>query len=577
MADKDKLTYWERRAVWLEQQQHDRGDEYVNTLIQAYMQAQQYLINETKQMYTRYLNKSGLTEAEVARILNTSVTPDQLVVLHQLIKTVEDKTVKKQLQTYLDGLAVKQRITQAELLRAKAVVVSKRLADVELKQSEPYYIDVMQDAYNHANAEAIIGQAQKDFNVYQGDAIPQINTETKKIKFTNSQTGKVVHTLEMNSDKPAMRFKELSTNYVKQALDEHWHGANYSERIWQHTDDLAKRLQTLFVAKQMSGMSERDMAQALMKEFAVSAYQARRLIRTESAYMSNQARLQGWKEHHVEEYSLLAVLDFRTSAICRRMDGKVFKVEDAKVAGETGNYPPFHPHCRTVAVAHFTDSKHGGYRTARDPITDKTIKIPADATYRDWEAMLIEKHGATSVDTMQKQVANYGSDKKQYATISELVGDKNMPNFTRFQKMKYTDGSGWRNLKLDYLRQNRLKTNPELALPKQDHLVIPDEKFTRYLFNPENKNGWAKGQLITKELGVDVNNYGQLQDTISASTSKYPAVSKGDSGYGERFQQDIIVYGKRGQPVNLRTAWIDKGKDGMSLTTTFIKEAKDED
>lgn len=575
MADADKLNYWERRAVWLEQQQHDKGDQHIETLIDAYLQAQKYLVDETEHIYTRYLNKSGLTDAEVARILNSQVTPDQLVILHQLVKTIEDKTVKKQVQTYLDGLAVKHRITELELLRAKSYVVAKQLADVQLKESKPYYIDVMQDAYNHASAEAIIGQTQKDFNVYQGESVPEIK-QAGKIDFVN-QSGKVTHSLNLKTDKPVTKFKEMSTDYVKQMLDDPWQGANYSKRIWDNTDELAKRLQSLFASKQMSGMSERDMAQAIMKEFASSAYQARRLIRTEAAYMSNQARLKAWQAHRVEEYSLLAVLDFRTSNICRHMDGKVFKVKDARVAGKDGNYPPFHPYCRTVAVAHFTNSKHGGYRTARDPITNKSMKIPADATYRDWEAMLIKEHGPTPVDTMQKQVANYGSDKKQYAKMSGFVGDKNMPNFTKFQKMKYTDGSEWRNLRLDYLRQNRLKNNPELALPKQDHLVIPDEKFTRYLFNSENKSGWAKGQLLTKELGIDANNYAQLQDIISTSASKYPAVSKGDSGYGERFQQDIIVYGKHGQPINLRTAWIDKGKDGMNLTTTFIKEAKNED
>lgn len=445
MADADKLNYWERRAVWLEQQQHDKGDQHIETLIDAYLQAQKYLVDETKHMYTRYLNKSDLTDVEVARILNSQVTPDQLVILHQLAKTVEDKSIKKQIQAYLDGLAVKHRITELELLRAKSYVVAKQLADAQLKESKPYYIDVMQDAYNHATVEAIIGQTQKDFNVYQGEVVPEIK-QAGKIDFIN-QSGKVTHSLNLKTDKPVTKFKEMSTDYVKQMLDEPWQGANYSKRIWNNTDELAKRLQSLFAAKQMSGMSERHMAQVIMKEFASSAYQARRLIRTEAAYMSNQARLKAWQAHRVEEYSLLAVLDFRTSNICRHMDGKVFKVKDARVAGKDGNYPPFHPHCRTVAVAHFTNSKHGGYRTARDPITNKSMKIPADATYRDWERLLLSKHGKQDVQLTQRMVANQTRDSEQFRRYQDTLGAKNMPkSFDDFQHMKYNDDSEYHDL-----------------------------------------------------------------------------------------------------------------------------------
>lgn len=401
MADKDKLNYWERRAVWLEQQQHDSGDQHIDVLIKAYMEAQKYLVDETNHIYKRYLDKSKLSETEVADILNSQVTPEQLVILHNLAKSVEDKHVKRQAQTYLDGLAVKHRISQLELLRAKSYVVAKRLADVQLAESRPYYTDVIQDAYNHASAEAIIGQTQKDFNVYQGETAPEI-TDKGKIEFID-QKGKVTHSLNLKSDKPIKIFKELSTDYVKKALDEPWHGSNYSQRIWGDSSELAKRLQSLFSAKQMSGMSEHDMAQAIAKEFATSAYNARRLIRTESAYMSNQARLKAWQDHAVDEYSLLAVLDFRTSNICRHMDGKVFKVKDARVAGEHGTYPPFHPYCRTVAVAHFTNSKHGGYRTARDPITNKSMRIPADATYRDWEKLLLKRHDKDEVKRKQNE------------------------------------------------------------------------------------------------------------------------------------------------------------------------------
>lgn len=91
--------------------------------------------------------------------------------------------------------------------------------------------------------------------------------------------------------------------------------------------------------------------------------------------------------------------------------------------------------------------------------------------------------------------------------MSQFIDSKNIPSFDWFQKMKYNDGNQWRNLRLDYLKPSRLKDNPSLALPNQDHIVIPDEKFIKHLFNPENKTDWDKEQLISKEFGIDINNY----------------------------------------------------------------------
>lgn len=390
MVDKDKLSYWERRALELEQSNHDDGDKVIAKLAKSYMIAQEYLTGEVEKIYKRYLSKSGLSESEVDKILNTAITSDQLVELKAMVKKTENKELKKQLQIYLSGLAAKERISRLELLKAKAYLVAKQLADVQLTETTKYYTKTIEDAYKHTAASSIIGQTQKDFNVYQNGTVPEVSKVKKTIKFTEPESGKVLHEVDVMPDKPTTKLTELTTETVKQQLAAPWEGKNYSQRIWKNTDELADRLQELFTAKELSGMPEREMRLRLQKEFGVSAYQARRLVRTESAYMANQARLQAWNDHHVEEYSLVAVLDFRTSEFCRDHDGRVYKVADAKCNGFYGNFPPFHPFCRTVPVAYYGTSKNGGYRTARDPKTKETMKIPRDATYREWEQMIIK-------------------------------------------------------------------------------------------------------------------------------------------------------------------------------------------
>ena len=74
------------------------------------------------------------------------------------------------------------------------------------------------------------------------------------------------------------------------------------------------------------------------------------------------------------------------------------------MAGKDSNYPPLHPFCRTAAVTNFTKSEYDGYRPVRNPVIDKAIKIPVDSIYRNWEFILVKKHGTTSVSTMCTQV-----------------------------------------------------------------------------------------------------------------------------------------------------------------------------
>ncbi|KRN34439.1 minor capsid protein [Lactiplantibacillus plantarum] len=387
MADKDKLTYWELRAVRNEQKAHDDANGKVDIITRAYLRAQRYLSEQVNDIYKRYFDNGNYTAAQAEEIMNTAVSPTELVTLRALAKNVTDVESKKQVTDYLSALAAKGRINRLEELQAKSYIAVKQAASVEVAHSTDLYTKVIQDAWNQATAEKIIGDVTKDVELYEKGYVAELNKKVRKINIVNPETGKKIATVNAVPEKKVTEFKQLSTRYVKQALDERWHGKNYSQRIWNNTDRLADRLQELFTAQQMSGMSEHDMAQAIEKEFGAGIYNAKRLIRTEANYFHNKTKLDNWKGRGVKEYQLVAVLDKRTSQICRHMDGKVFKVDNAEVGTD---YPPFHPNCRTVAVIHFAASPYTGTRNANNSNTGKKFKISQDATYRDWERMINE-------------------------------------------------------------------------------------------------------------------------------------------------------------------------------------------
>lgn len=453
---KKKMSYWELRNILDEEKMHRSLDSKEAVIINAYLKGQKYLSNEVQKIYKRYLNKTGLSENEVKKILNTSIAPDALVELQSLVKTVKSPDIKKQVQNYLTGLAVKHRITRLEELKAKSYIVSKQIADVQLRTSTDFYIDVIQDSYKTASVESIIGQTEKSFSLYDDGKYKSIDIIDGKLQLDIlDDSNKVVKSIDLIKDSPVKEFKELSTKYVNNILESDWKGSNYSKRIWNDTDLLAKRLEEMFAVKEMTGMSERDMSKELAKEFGTSISVAKRLVRTEANYVAGQAKLKGWKEHGVTHYILLAVLDLRTSIICKEKDSQIHEVAKAICNGKFGNYPPFHPWCRTIAVAYFGKNSLNGKRIANDPISNKTFSISQSDGYKKWEELLLAKHGQANFDLQKKKVKQYKVDLIQFNKYRKILGKDLLPKtLDDFQNLKYTDKEKWNEI-LKLLKQQK--------------------------------------------------------------------------------------------------------------------------
>gem|GEM_PF-4788102 len=135
----------------------------------------------------------------------------------------------------------------------------------------------------------------------------------------------------------------------------------------------------------MRGENPEKAVKRLAKRMNVSKSNARRLLFTENAYISNKAMADAYVHGTFEKYELLATLDLKTSTICQHMDGKKFFLKDRK---EGINFPPFHPNCRTIAMPCYDDDierrldERAG-RVARNPETGKTENVP-NLKYSEW-------------------------------------------------------------------------------------------------------------------------------------------------------------------------------------------------
>lgn len=66
---------------------------------------------------------------------------------------------------------------------------------------------------------------------------------------------------------------------------------------------------------------------------------------TELAFFHTVSQKEVFKELGTEHYTILAVLDGKTSPVCQDFDGKVFDLKDMSIGI---NAPPFHANCRSV-------------------------------------------------------------------------------------------------------------------------------------------------------------------------------------------------------------------------------------
>lgn len=100
----------------------------------------------------------------------------------------------------------------------------------------------------------------------------------------------------------------------------------------------------------LNGLSTGKIVDALYAEpgnpFLGAKRNAEVMVRTASAHVTSQASLKTFERVGFGSYQLSAVLDSRTTPVCRALDGKIYRVSD-----RGRKVPPFHPGCRTVMIA----------------------------------------------------------------------------------------------------------------------------------------------------------------------------------------------------------------------------------
>lgn len=172
-----------------------------------------------------------------------------------------------------------------------------------------------------------------------------------------------------------------------------------------------------------------------------------------------------------------------------------------------------------------------------------------------------------------EMIQNANRDINQYERYKDVLG-KDAGSLAEFGQIKYNEYERWEYVQLDYKRRKELLEHPRKKLPNAENVVVPDSKFSKYLFGGDHVDGLAKGKAFASRLGYTDKNWNELQDEIIKRAPDYPAVYKDNNGYGDRYEQRIIIYGKNGTPANVVVGWIHRPDGTTSMSSVYIKEVK---
>ena len=142
-------------------------------------------------------------------------------------------------------------------------------------------------------------------------------------------------------------FETINTGLVEQVVKTNWSGLSFSERIWENRRKLALTLKEELKKGLIRGESLQEISRIIADKLNNEYSNALRLVRTETAWIQCEATKQNYLDNDIKYYEFSAFLDKKTSKICKELDGKVVKVEEA-IVGK--NMPPLHPNCRSCMI-----------------------------------------------------------------------------------------------------------------------------------------------------------------------------------------------------------------------------------
>lgn len=242
--------YWKKRAAQRMYGYHKLADDVADDIAKAYIKATNQINEEITAIFRTFKLEAGLSESEARKLLNNLPDNVKLYELKKIVGKVKDPVKKQELLNIINAPAYAWRIKRFQELQEDIDKQTKQLAEFEQGVTQAHYVDLANEAYNRTM-----------FDIQK-------------------ETGY------------GFSFAQMSLSRIAEILDNNWSGKLFSARIWGNTADLNNKIKQELLVGFMTGRSYRKTAAAVQKQCQVGAWEARRLVRTESTYIANMSELE---------------------------------------------------------------------------------------------------------------------------------------------------------------------------------------------------------------------------------------------------------------------------------------------
>lgn len=275
-----------------------------------------------------------------------------------------------------------------------------------------------------------------------------------------------------------------------------FHNATFSDRIWMHQDLLKNDINNLLQTGLIQGRNPNLLARDLRKRFNVKLSDAERLMRTEMARVQIDAQMKSYVANGIDEFEYIACGGSDVCDICKKLDGKVFKVSKMMISE---NAPPMHPNCHCSTGVHIDNKEY----------EDWLNYIESGGTTKEWNSLTKEnKHAINSYVSSSSYFINdilrngYKLDDEQKEIVKNLDDALNKMHpyegdLTR--SVYFYDAQSFDNFLKEYEVGKILTIKQYLSTTKGD------------VYNPEAQ---VQLKILNSKNGINISAFNNSEDEV---------------------------------------------------------------
>lgn len=342
--------YWAARAQARQAVYSRSAAQAVQATNQAIRRSMGTLKKEIEDILRVFGKRHGLTREEALALLQSPVDMDTQLALQAQLASITDPMARRVFQATVEAPSYAARLSRAQALQDSIVLESVKVAQVEQEALKQHLTFTYMEGVD---------------------------------RFAYDLSRRVGRMFE---------YARPSIAQAQEVLRHRWAGGNYSARVWGNSKQMANSLQSALMENVLAGKTSEETWQELVTAAQGSAKNAQRLIRTETAYVAGQAEKHGYMEAGLDSYKYVAQLEARTCQVCGKLDGRIFAVRDG-IPGK--NMEPMHPWCMCTTMPwdeEIAALEADETRWAKDPETGKTVEVPANMSYAQWQEQYDKLH-----------------------------------------------------------------------------------------------------------------------------------------------------------------------------------------